>query len=134
MTHIYVNNLAHDWFIIWLAPVQPETISWTSVGKVLIRPRCSDTNMNQTIVIFIQEINFKISGEFPVQMASNAENVSIWWRHHDVLDFYTVWNVSTLRFSHYSNIQSHNLLHKFQNKVIKPWYHPKFASFIKNFM
>ena len=22
------------------------------------------------------------TGEFPVQMASNAENVSIWWRHH----------------------------------------------------
>ena len=22
------------------------------------------------------------SGEFPAQMASNAENVSIWWRHH----------------------------------------------------
>ena len=22
------------------------------------------------------------AGEFPVQMASNAENVSIWWRHH----------------------------------------------------
>ena len=21
-------------------------------------------------------------GEFPAQMASNAENVSIWWRHH----------------------------------------------------
>ena len=21
--------------------------------------------------------------EFPAQMASNAENVSIWWRHHD---------------------------------------------------
>ena len=24
------------------------------------------------------------TGEFPVQMASYAENVSIWWRHHDV--------------------------------------------------
>ena len=24
------------------------------------------------------------TGEFPVQMASNAENVSIWWRHHGV--------------------------------------------------
>ena len=24
------------------------------------------------------------TGEFPPQMASNAENVSIWWRHHDV--------------------------------------------------
>ena len=23
------------------------------------------------------------SGEFPAQMASNAENVSIWWRHHE---------------------------------------------------
>ena len=25
------------------------------------------------------------TGEFPTQMASNAENVSIWWRHHDML-------------------------------------------------
>ena len=24
------------------------------------------------------------TGGFPAQMASNAENVSIWWRHHDV--------------------------------------------------
>ena len=23
------------------------------------------------------------TGEFPAQMASNAENFSIWWRHHD---------------------------------------------------
>ena len=22
------------------------------------------------------------TGEFPAQMASNAENISIWWRHH----------------------------------------------------
>ena len=27
------------------------------------------------------------TGEFPAQMASNAENVSIWWRHHVV----TIW-------------------------------------------
>ena len=24
-----------------------------------------------------------MTGEFPAQMASNAEIVSIWWRHHD---------------------------------------------------
>ena len=24
-----------------------------------------------------------VTGEFPAQMASNAENVSIWWRYHD---------------------------------------------------
>ena len=23
------------------------------------------------------------TGEFPAQMASNAENISIWWRHHE---------------------------------------------------
>ena len=27
--------------------------------------------------------NSLVTGEFPAQMASNAENVSIWWRHHD---------------------------------------------------
>ena len=26
---------------------------------------------------------FTETGEFPAQMASNAENVSIWWRHHE---------------------------------------------------
>ena len=25
----------------------------------------------------------EFTGEFSAQMASNAENVSIWWRHHD---------------------------------------------------
>ena len=28
--------------------------------------------------------NSPLTGEFPAQMASNAENVSIWWRHHRV--------------------------------------------------
>ena len=26
--------------------------------------------------------NSLVTGEFPAQMARNAENVSIWWRHH----------------------------------------------------
>ena len=26
------------------------------------------------------------TGEFPAQMASYAENVSIWWRHHAIID------------------------------------------------
>ena len=29
------------------------------------------------------------TGEFPAQMASNAENVSIWWRHHGC---WTMWH------------------------------------------
>ena len=31
--------------------------------------------------------NSPVTGEFPAQMASNAENVSIWWRH----DIRTIW-------------------------------------------
>ena len=37
------------------------------------------------------------TGEFPAQMASNAENVSIWWRHHVDTSFsiaaYVEWNI-----------------------------------------
>ena len=29
------------------------------------------------------EGNSPVTGEFPAQRASNAENVSIWWRYHD---------------------------------------------------
>ena len=29
--------------------------------------------------------NSSVIGEFPAQMSSNAENVSIWWRHHELL-------------------------------------------------
>ena len=33
--------------------------------------------------------NSQVTGEFPAQMASNAENFSIWWRHH-ALKFFLV--------------------------------------------
>ena len=31
-------------------------------------------------------VNSPVTGEFPVQRAGNAENVSIWWRHHEYLN------------------------------------------------
>ena len=33
------------------------------------------------------EGNSPVTGEFPVQRASNTENVSTWWRHHAYLPF-----------------------------------------------
>ena len=45
------------------------------------------------------------TGEFPSQMASNAENVSIWWRHHhmtifsDVPLFWHITHSETIRSS-----------------------------------
>ena len=40
------------------------------------------------------EGNSPVTGEFPAQSASNAENVSIWWRHHgwwNTLGSWSVW-------------------------------------------
>ena len=37
--------------------------------------------------------NSPVTGEFPAQMASNAENVSIWWRHHETLITQDVWKL-----------------------------------------
>ena len=34
--------------------------------------------------------NSPVTGEFPAQKANNAENASIWWRHHDFLHM-TFW-------------------------------------------
>ena len=42
-------------------------------------------------VIGLCEGNSPVTGEFPAQRASNAENVSIWWRHHDI--FLNTWGM-----------------------------------------
>ena len=39
------------------------------------------------------------TGEFPAQMASYAENVSIWWRHHEnssLTDMHHVWLIAIM--------------------------------------
>ena len=41
------------------------------------------------------------TGEFPGQMASNAENVSIWWRHHGLTEDYIIYtNAGILLIGH----------------------------------
>ena len=47
---------------------------------------CSPAGQRKTSkvrVIGLCEGNSPVTGEFPAQRASNAEGVSIWWRHHD---------------------------------------------------
>ena len=43
------------------------------------------------------------TGEFPAQMASNAENVSIWWRHHGSFHRQTLWQ-RRLRWEFFSMV------------------------------
>ena len=44
--------------------------------------RCRSTKTSKLRVTGLCEGNSPVTGEFPAQRASNAENVSIWWRHH----------------------------------------------------
>ena len=48
--------------------------------KRLFRRRSKKTSKLR--VTGLCEGNSPVTGDFPAQMASNAENVSIWWRHH----------------------------------------------------
>ena len=65
--------------------------------------------------------NSPVTGEFPAQKASNAENVSIWWRHHGSCQYrekedflllsnritpYLIWFCSkNISFSDYSTVE-----------------------------
>ena len=46
----------------------------------LFRRRSKKTSKLRVIGLCTR--NTPVTGEFPAQRASNAENVSIWWRHH----------------------------------------------------
>ena len=53
--------------------------------KRLVRRRSKKTSKLR--VTGLCEGNWPGTGEFPVEMASNADNVSIWWGHHENRNF-----------------------------------------------
>ena len=60
------------------------------------------------------EGNSPVTGQFTAQRASNAENVSIWWRHHgmySICNFSFILGADTIATDNYSMIVS--LMHKF---------------------
>ena len=63
----------------------PGTVSnhwrFNCVLNRLFQRRSKETSKPRVTGLF--EGNSPVTGEFPAQTASNAENVSIWWRHHE---------------------------------------------------
>ena len=49
--------------------------------------RCRSNKTSKLRVTGLWAGNSPVTGEFPTQRASNAENISIWLRHHDFSDF-----------------------------------------------
>ena len=56
---------------------------WPSRKGIHRSPNCRDTIENNVTKLCTITQGGLVPGEFPAQMASNAENVSIWWRRHD---------------------------------------------------
>ena len=52
--------------------------------------------------------NSPMTGEFPAQMASNAENVSIWWRHHVMRS--SILQTTCIIFNEKQSVLGHHLL------------------------
>ena len=60
--------------------IASQITSLTIVYYSLFRHREKETPKFR--VTGLCEGNSPVTGEFPAQMASSAENASIWWRHH----------------------------------------------------
>ena len=79
--------------------------------------------------------NSPVTGEFPAQRASNAENVSIRWRHHEMADWgqwlVPVSNVSFInQISNVKNVSMcrYNwLCYKLNMSIGWTWHHVKFS-------
>ena len=59
--------------------------------------RCRSKKKSKLCVTGLCEGNSPGTGDFPAQMASNSENVSIWWRHH-VLELFSTHSYIVLYF------------------------------------
>ena len=50
--------------------------------------------LSKLCVTGLRARKWPVTGEFPAQSTSNAENVSIWWRHHV---FWTFWSITNVK-------------------------------------
>ena len=79
--NIYVGVLRR---LLWWRHHKPDGVSnHKRIAGLLNRLfRCRSKKTSKLRVTGLCEGNPPVTGEFPSQKASNADNVSIWWRHH----------------------------------------------------
>ena len=97
-TYIWIREDAHYCPYSGLSPVLHQAT--TCANANLYRHWNPNSARPSTVIVLIDrtlqwchnghnvtglcEGNSQVTGEFPAQSASNAENVSIWWRHHEI--------------------------------------------------
>ena len=70
-----------------MSAMASQITSFTTVYSTVCSRRRSKQSSKLRVTGLCAE-NSPATGEFPAQRASDVENVSIWWRHHDVWILY----------------------------------------------
>ena len=65
-----------------MGTVASQITSLTIVYSIVYSDADQSKHQSSASLAFVRG-NSPGTGEFPAQMASYAENLSIWWRHHD---------------------------------------------------
>ena len=76
----FTNSLHYGDVIMSAVSSQITSVSPDGLRNRLFRRRSKKTSKFR--VTGLCEGNSPVTGQFPSQRTSNAENVSIWWRHH----------------------------------------------------
>ena len=103
---IYQNNISiytNDYDDIIMGTMASQITSLTIVYPT-VYSGADKKKPSKLRVTGLCAVNSPGTSEFPAQMASNAENVSIWWRHHGITTlpscaFYTMnfqWKINDL--------------------------------------
>ena len=74
------NNLSH-YNDVTMDTIASQITSLTVVYSTVYSDADQRKHQSSASLAFVPR-NSLLTGEFPAQMASNAEKVSIWWRHH----------------------------------------------------
>ena len=95
MEHLFILLFIYcRWELSIQNPVVSHQLLWRQIGRDsisnhqphdcllnwLFRLRSKKTSKLRVTGLYAG--NSRVTGKFPTQMGSNAENVSIWWRHH----------------------------------------------------
>ena len=76
-----LNNGSWHYYVVILSAIASQINSLTIVYSTVYSDADQRKHQSSASLAFVR-LNSPVTGEFPAQRASNAENVSIWWRRH----------------------------------------------------
>ena len=80
----YILDETSDYGDVIISAMASQITSRTIICSIIYSGVDQRKHQSSESLAFVRGIHVAVTGEFPTQRASNAENVSIWWRHHTI--------------------------------------------------